>query len=248
MTQAVPGWTLRIAPNNASYSRGASGYVRESVFIPRLTTPDAACHLARLRQMGEGIVVPGIAGMGQISPFDIVPGVACRIDPFVLRGILDAIRGRQEIEITYQSMSQPQPGRRWIAPHALAFDGFRWYARARCALDGTFKDFVLARISAPGKVRPAVTDPLTDDAWHRRVRAIIGPHPGLSEGQRKAVEADYGMTNGVSAIDVRASFLWYFLKRFGIEGDTVAKPPQDQHIILLNRHDVIAALSERQEA
>jgi hypothetical protein len=48
--------------------------------------------------------------------------------------------------------------------------------------------------------------------------------------------------------DVRASFLWYFLARFGIEGGDAAKSPQDQHIALLDREDIMSALSSRQEA
>lgn len=239
---------LEIAPGNAVYYRAANGYVRTESFQPRLTTPQSARHLAHLRLMAEGIVDAGFTGLGQVPPFDVVPGPARQIDPLVLRSILDAIRGQQEIEITYQSMSRPEPDRRWIAPHALAFDGFRWHARASSSRDGRFKDFVIARMSDPGTMRPAAADPAADEAWHVRVRTIIGPHPGLSAGQRKAVEADYGMTGGVSVIDVRASFLWYFLKRFGIEGDAAAKPPQDQHIVLLNRDDVMTALSARQEA
>ena len=60
--------------------------------------------------------------------------------------------------------------------------------------------------------------------------------------------ANLAVSGGVSVIDVRASLLWYFLKRFGIEGDAAAKPPQDQQIVLLNRDDVMTALSARQEA
>jgi WYL domain len=239
---------LEIAPGNAAYNRAANGYVRSDTFNPKLIAPDAARHLAHLRLSGEGIVDSSEVGLGQIPPFDISPGPVRRIDPLILRNILDAIRRRREIEITYQSMSRPEAERDWIAPHALAFDGFRWHARALCARDRTFKDFVLARMSTPGSTRPAAIDPGEDEAWHRRVRVIVGPHPGLSDGQRSAVEADYGMTGGVSVIDVRVSFLWYFLKRFGIEGDAAANSPQDQHIILLNPDDVMAALSSSQEA
>lgn len=239
---------LDIAPGNAAYNRAANGYVRSGAFRSRFTTPDAVRHLSHLRLTSEGMLDPGFPGSGQIPSFDIVPGPVSRIDPLVLRSILDAIRGRQEIEITYQSTLRAEPGRWCIAPHALAFDGFRWHARACCAGDKTFKHFTLARMSSPGDPRPTDIDSATDKLWHQRVRTIIGPHPRLSEGQRKAVEADYGMTGGVSVTDVRASFLWYFLKRLGIEGDAAGKPPQDQHIVLLNRNEVMAALFAQDEA
>lgn len=36
--------------------------------------------------------------------------------------------------------------RRWIALHTIAFDGFRWHARAFCLIGACFKDFALSRI------------------------------------------------------------------------------------------------------
>ncbi|MDX1063885.1 WYL domain-containing protein [Sinorhizobium medicae] len=240
---------LDIAPANAAYSRAANGYVRSGAFRPRFTTPDPVRHLSHLRLTSEGALDRGFSGSGQMPSFDIVPGPVRRIDPLVLRSIPDAIRGRQEIEITYQSTLRTKPGRRCIAPHALAFDGFRWHARAYCAGDKTFKHFTRARVSSPGDPRPTAIDSATDKLWHHRVRTIIGPYPGLSAGQRKTVEADYGMTGGVSVTDVRAFFLWHFLKGLGIEEDAAGKPPQDQHIVvLLNRNDVMAALFALDEA
>ncbi|MGD9868456.1 MAG: hypothetical protein AB7U38_10715 [Hyphomicrobiales bacterium] len=74
------------------------------------------------------------------------------------------------------------------------------------------------------------------------------PYPGLSNGPREIVEADFGMADGVTVIDVRASLLWHYLKRFGIEGDAAAKPPQGQHIVMLNQEQVTAFFASRQEA
>ena len=148
------------------------------------------------------------------------------------------------MEVLYQSMSAPEPLWRWIAPHALAYDGFRWHARAFCEKDRVFKDFVLARVRETRTLRPSGADPATDRGWHEHVRVIFGPHPGLSEGQRKAIESDYSMTGGVSVVDVRRSFLSYFLRRFGLDIDAVHRRPQDQYVVLLNDEDVTAALAE----
>jgi hypothetical protein len=98
------------------------------------------------------------------------------------------------------------------------------------------------------KVRPSAIDPHADKAWYQRVCAIVGLHPGLSEGHKKAVKTNYGMTGDVAVIDVCISFLWYFLKRFGIDGDAAAKLPRDQCIVLLNREEGMAALASRHDA
>lgn len=66
--------------------------------IRGLTTPDSARQLAHLWLMAEGIVDEGYTRLGEMPPFDIVPGPARRIDPMVLRTVLDAIRRRQAIE------------------------------------------------------------------------------------------------------------------------------------------------------
>ena len=58
-----------------------------------------------------------------------------------LRAILSAIQNKKALHIRYQSMSRPNPTWRWITPHALGFDGFRWHARSLCHLDRTYKDF-----------------------------------------------------------------------------------------------------------
>jgi hypothetical protein len=238
---------LEIAPRNAAYDRSAKGYVRAAGFVSHVTVPDASRYLAHLRLAGDGVMDAWASGLSGLPEFDLVPGPARRIDAGVLQSVVAAIRNGLEIEVSYQSMSRPEPERRWIAPHALASDGFRWHARSLCPKAKAYKDFVLARMSDPGGMRPCSADPRQDRGWHDRIRVIIAPHPGLSEGQRKAVEADYSMTGGVSVIDVRACFLWYFLKRFGLEGNAAAKRPQDQHVVLLNRDDVLAALTDRQD-
>jgi hypothetical protein len=239
---------LEFAPANATYDRSAKGYVRGPAFAPALAEPDASRYLAHLRLVGDGIVESPMPGLSFMPEFDVVPGPARRIDARVLQAVVEAIREGLEIEISYQSMSRPEPERRWIGPHALAWDGFRWHARAWCPKSRSFKDFVLARMAGPCVMRDATAGSTKDRNWHGRVRVIIGPHPGLSEGQRKAVEADYAMTGGVSVIDVRACFLWYFLRRFGLDGDAASRRPQDQHVVLLNRDEVMAALTERQDA
>lgn len=233
---------LNLAPNNAVYDRSRKGYIATPSFQPAIIQPDAGRYLAQLRLVGDGAVPPDDIDM-PLPPFDVVPGPVRRIDPGVLRVVLAAIRGRRAVEVLYQSMSRPEPSWRWMAPHALAHDGFRWHVRAHCANDDVHKDFVLARVRETRDTRPSTIDPAADRGWVERVRVIIGPHPGLSEGQRRAIEADYSMTGGVSVIDVRRCFLWYLLKRLGLDTDARLRRPQDQHVVLLNDEDVISALA-----
>ena len=72
----------------------------------------------------------------------------------------------------------------------------------------------------------------------------IGPHPDLSEAQKKVIAVDYDMRGGRVLIKVRKALLYYALRRLGLDTDPGARRPQDQQIVLLNRahiDDVIGA-------
>jgi predicted DNA-binding transcriptional regulator YafY len=157
------------------------------------------------------------------------------VDPVTLRSVVGAIRRSEAIEVKYQSLSNPEPRWRWIAPHAIAFDGFRWHARAYCLSDEVFKDFLLSRmIEIRGSTETAVV-PSEDAEWNDDVVLEIGPHPDLSPTQAKVIALDYGMDGGKAAIKVRRALLYYALRRLGLDTDPGARAPQDQQIVLLNR-------------
>ena len=61
----------------------------------------------------------------------------------------------------------------------------------------------------------------------------FGPHPDLSETQKKVIALDYGMRGGKAKIRVRKALLYYALKRLGLDTDPAARRPQDQQIVLL---------------
>lgn len=44
-----------------------------------------------------------------------------------------------------------------------------------------------------------------DVEWHTEVTLELEPHSGLSSAQKRAVELDYGMTNGVVSFKYRQS-------------------------------------------
>jgi predicted DNA-binding transcriptional regulator YafY len=138
---------------------------------------------------------------------------------------------------------------RWISPHALGFDSFRWHIRAYCHTHNDFRDFLFSRISSIVSERQSTMDGLLDTAWNHNVVVKIGPHPLLSDDKKRAVEIDYEMTNGVASIETRAALLFYLLKRLGLlDAIQEQKPPETQHIVLLNRQEVEAALKENDTA
>jgi predicted DNA-binding transcriptional regulator YafY len=226
---------LGMAPDNMVYDKSARAYVRGVRFDPLFLKPDAATYLSQLRAIASGVVSQEETWIGQLPAFDTVPSPVRGIDAHTLRSVIEAIRTKQALEVEYQSLSNPAPRWRWIAPHAIAFDGFRWHTRAWCFTDGCFKDFLLARILHIRDTRPSDIDASQDADWHTHITLEIGPHPGLSDAQKKVVALDYGMQRGKASITVRKALLYYTLKRLGLDAAPSARNPADQQIVLLNR-------------
>lgn len=229
---------IGLAPDNMLYDKSARTYVRGAKFEPRFLTPDASRYLSQLRSVADGILDRADAWIGQFPSYDSAPTPVRGVDAKTLRSVIAAIRHAEAIEVRYQSLSRPEPRWRWISPHAIGFDGFRWHARAFCLTDQCFKDFLLSRVIETRGTKPNGMDPSTDADWNEQVTLEIGPHPDLSDTQQKVIALDYGMRGGRAKIPVRRALLYFALKRLGLDTDPRARRPQDQQIVLLNREAV----------
>jgi hypothetical protein len=231
-----------ITKNNTVYNKYKKTYVASPSFRPVFFEPSADRYLAELRMIEAGLLSQDEAWSVCTPDYTIVPLLRRHIDPTNLRSVLGAIRTRSSIHITYQSVSRPQPSDRWISPHALGFDGFRWHTRAWCHTRGGFVDFLLARIISTGESRDSDIDPEQDTAWKREITLRFEPHPELKGGARKAIELDYGMVDGVAAITTRVCLTFYLERQLGLDSD--APKAVRQQVVLVNRDELEAARAE----
>lgn len=229
---------IGFAPANMVYDKSARTYVRGSAFQPQFLEPDASRYLAQLRSVAENILDREDSWIASLPSFASAPTPVRGVDPVTLRSVVGAIRRSEEIEIRYQSLSSPDPRWRWIAPHAIAFDGFRWHARAFCLTDECFKDFLLSRMIEIRGSRESGTSADDDLDWNSEVVLEVAPHPELSETQAKVIALDYGMRGGSVKIKVRRALLYYALRRLGLDTDPAARRPQDQQIVLMNAPEI----------
>ena len=225
---------IGMAADNMVYDKSARTYIRGSEFSPRFLKPDASRYLSQLRSVADGILDRSAAWIGHFPTYAAAPTPARGVNAKTLRSVIASIRRSESIEVKYQSLSRPEPRWRWIAPHAIGFDGFRWHARAFCMTDETFKDFLLSRIIDTRGTCPSEVGADADTDWHELVTLEIAPHPELSETQQRVIALDYGMRGCKAKIPVRKALLYYALKRLGLDTDPSARRPQDQQIILLN--------------
>ncbi|KAB2858536.1 MAG: WYL domain-containing protein [Bauldia sp.] len=236
------GRYLARRPPGVAYDKSAKRYVAGENFRPTRATPNTGRLLGELRLVNVGTLAPEDAMLGMAPPFDATPVPERAVDPFVLRAVLWAVRHRGALDVAYQSMSRPGAARRIIEPHAFAHDGFRWHARAFDRETSKFRDFVLGRMTKPKRAGDARSVPEDDVDWRSFVRLRIAPHPGLTRGQSRAIAIDYGIRGGSTVMNVRRSLLFYALKRLGLDAASDIRPPREQHIVLLNRAEVEAAL------
>src|SRR5439155_11707262 len=86
--------------------------------------------------------------------------------------------------------------------------------------------------------------PADDIAWQREITLRFAPHPDLKDGKRKAVELDYGMTNGFAEITTRVCMSYYLERQFGLDPDSPQAKAERNQIVLVNRDELEAARRE----
>jgi len=236
-----------VAPENVAYDPSSKEYVAMAAFTPRFFAPDARQYLTQLLLIADHALAPRESWIGTVPEHDAVPKVRRKLAAETLRPIVLAIRHQRAIEIEYQSFSSADPEVRSIAPHALFFDGFRWHARAWCFRRSNFVDFVLGRMLRVGETKPSNVPSALDAAWHKIVVVRLGANPHLSEGQRRALELDYDMTDGVIDVPMRLSTVYYFVRHFGLDLDVETVPAARRQVVWLNR-DEITALQREMES
>jgi hypothetical protein len=220
-----------IATDNIQYDKRKKCYFALPNFKPVISFPKADDYFSQL--------IPDSSEqktfIDEIPEFDITPFPIHSVKSEILREIIRVIKKKASIHIEYQSMSEPDPSQFWIAPHAFAFDGNRWHARAYCFKSKGFCDFNISRILRINRDNPHKIDFSTDIYWYTYLTAVIAPHPSLSNGQKKVIEREYGMKNSVVVRRIRASLFFYLKNRLGFNSE-------NQQIILLNHDEVNEAL------
>jgi predicted DNA-binding transcriptional regulator YafY len=231
-----------LCPGNIRYDTSLKRYVIDETFKAAFMAGSATEFLQILKVHQGGRSSALVALADNLPVVEVLEPAFRQIDPAVLKTINQAIVSARAVRIRYQSMSHSEPVEHRLCPHALVFDGLRWHARAFSHGHDEFRDFVLARILSAEFVGFAEVNASEDAAWQTFVPVKIAAHPGLSDAQKKAVEFDYGMVDGVLERQVRGALLPYFLKMMRIGSDDLIREAMVQQVVLLNREDLKAYL------
>lgn len=236
----------KLAPGNIDYDLSNKCYVPSPLFQPRILKPNPDRLLAQVKAIADGILERSDTWLSRVPTADALPIPSRRTAPSVLQALLRAVDQGLSVEIEYQSTSpdNPDPLWRWISPHAFGFDGFRWHVRAFCHREKRFKDFILGRCLAAGDVGAAEAHGEEDWQWQNFFKVILQPNPQLTDGQRRAVAIDYGMTNDNVIVLVRFALLYYFNKRLRLDVAERFDMPRERPVIVANKGEFDEALKK----
>lgn len=232
---------VEIAPKNVITDRRRSTFTATPEFTPVFATSNADTYLEKL--MSSTGYMSNTAFMGWCPPFATVPTPYRELSTEILVRLKKAMQREQEILVRYQGIRNTSAEERWIAPHALAFDGFRWHVRAFCHKHQEFRDFLIARIVAIADIRPISISARRDHCWHKVAELIIVPHPGLSDAAARIVALDYGMEDGEVILPCRHALLFYLLRHLNLLESSEKDSPERKQILLKNRIEIEAFMS-----
>lgn len=219
-----------LAPENLIYDLARRCYKPEAKFAPIFELKSDRVLAWLLQGFGDGLDL----GLKRTVPCEGA-GQLMFPDLNILGEITRSICSKKALVIDYLSLSSGLK-KREIVPVALADNGLRWHVRAFDRMRGRFGDFVLTRITS-AQIKEGVVGEdqslIADDQWARMVEIELVPHPGVAHPA--AVEADYGMSNGVLRIKTRAALVGYFLRRWSVDSsENHSLDPKVHHLWLSN--------------
>ena len=125
-----------------------------------------------------------------------------RLNDKVLKQVFNAIRVKQVLKISYQSIRKLSES--IISPNQIVHADFRYHVRAFCHDDSKFKDYVIGRINEayPLKYHPLAGNWIEwrssekDLDWNSFFELKFKINPKLDEDTRKALSLDYRIEEG----------------------------------------------------
>jgi hypothetical protein len=202
-----------IAPRNLELDPSDKVYRPTESFHPVFEHAPERVLTALSQGFGEGFRTASAALVRCEFPISLnVPAMS------VVAPVTRAIHRGRAVRLKYHSTSSGATERE-IVPIALIDTGMRWHVRAYDRKSREFRDFVFTRMNdvAVLEAEPIAPEeaPDRDVQWNRIIELELVPHPGYPDPA--IVRMDYGMSDGVLKIGVRAANVGYMLRRWNVD-------------------------------
>lgn len=162
-----------------------------------------------------------------------------QVSPYVMRGLVTAIKQQRRIDVDYVSLTNPDGEGRIIQPHVFVKTGLRWHLRAFDEKHQEFRDFVLSRFAGePDLLDKATHSAAQDKGWNTLINIVLAPDQRLSPSKQQVLMRDYQMHNGQLVIETRAALAQYLLQALQVNFKFHDKSPEAQQLVLVNEKDI----------
>jgi len=234
----INSYLSEVAPGNLVYDKQLKGYKPSDSFAPELTSGHADEYLHILARSEDMAVTFNELDMG-FENVSMVRPVTRNISPQVLRPLVQAIREKKRVDISYTSLKDGIEVERIISPHTLVCTPLRWHIRAYCEHAKDYRDFVLSRIRGiPDINGKLIMGKERDELWNTQLTIQLTPDTRLTEQQASVIAHDYGMTDNLLELCSNAALIRYVLDSYNIELNVLDSSPQGQQIIVKNLNEL----------
>lgn len=138
----------------------------------------------------------------------------------VLAAISRAILNKRSVTINYQSLKNGHSVKE-IAPHSMFDSGIKTYTRCYDFEKEKFIDLALNRIGdieAENNQAPDNALREEDNEWNTFITLELEAHPMDKKiANKKTIENDYEMIDGIKKIEVRTALAQYWLQRWNVD-------------------------------
>jgi predicted DNA-binding transcriptional regulator YafY len=216
----INAYLADIAPDNLVYDKYLKGYKPSASFKPKLTTGTADEYLHVLSRSKDITHTFESLNLG-FANTEMLQVPLRRIDPPILRALVQAAREHKRVELGYISMKSAVEEERIIVPHTLVCTPMRWHVRAYCEKHRDYRDFVLSRFRGIPEIMDASERIAEqDELWNTFINIQIKPDSRLG------------------TVKTRAPLVEYMLRAFNIDPRKLEMVPEAQQIVVANYKEV----------
>lgn len=234
----INSYQTDIAPDNLVYDKYLKGYKPSDSFVPKLTSGYADEYLHILSRREDITITFDELDMG-FENTSVIHPITRNISPEIMRPLIQAIREKKRVDISYTSIKDGEEVERIISPHTLVCTPLRWHIRAYCEHAADYRDFVLSRIRGIPELNDnAINNKFGDKLWNTKVNVELVPDSRFNEKQKAVIEKDYGMHGGVLVLPTNASLIRYMLDAYNIDIHVQHFNPLEQQIVLSNYDEI----------
>lgn len=157
----------------------------------------------------------------------------------IARDLARAIFKKQSLEIIYHSQKDPTGKVRRISPHSFVNTSKRVHVRAWCHQAKGYRDFIIGRITETSDFSEAEKGLEHDKEWHNEINIKLIPNPCLNADQKKLIELDFNMVQGVRRLTIKQAMLPYYMELYTLWPNYEIDNPIYQPVVLESPDDVL---------